>query len=85
MEEQYEGARNMCLSEGADLAYILDSDMQDGLKDLIEKKKDLFPHFSMADYFWAGGAVSLQNEWSWLAHYQSFDKYSNWKSNIPGN
>ena len=59
VEEQYETARNMCISEGADLAYILDSEMQQGLKDLILAKKTEFPHFFNAKYFWVGGDVSL--------------------------
>ena len=82
--KSFDDARARCETEGSDLTYIVDQSMQDGIEALIAKKKALFKHFEDTDYFWLGGIVNNQKEWSWISTFQTFTEYTNWQLSSPG-
>jgi hypothetical protein len=78
-------ARDRCLSEGSDLAYIPNKEFVTKFAELIDLKRQQYDIYVTIENLWFGGISSKSNDWSWLAYYQSFDAFSMWESNTPGN
>ena len=43
--KNFTGARATCRADGADIAYVPDRFAQQELKELIENKKNIYPHY----------------------------------------
>ncbi len=78
-------SRERCQSEGADLLYILNSNMQVQVNDFIDRKREEHEIYKEKKMFWTAGVVDPDVQgWAWASHYQSFDKFSYWLSQQTG-
>ena len=80
----YESAKDDCLADGSHLAYIPSQDVQNGLKDLIAKKKEEHPYFKTALQYWLGAHPLTADEWAWDGFDKPMEVYANWKSRKTG-
>ncbi len=76
-------ARERCLAEGSDLAYIPNQDFADELAAMVDMKRQKYKYFDALDEAWIGGISSPDGSWSWLAYFQSFDAFSMWEFGNP--
>ena len=83
MAKTFADARTTCKADGADIAYIPDRFAQQELKELIQNKKNIFPHYEPVEFLWLGGQYD-SGAWGWVSTDNRFEEYTAWADGTPG-
>ena len=54
------------------------------MKEFIVRKRSQLPEFyNSTNFYWVGGQfMDDDSKWSWVSHYQDFNDYTNWFTNV---
>ena len=57
---------------------------QDAIKSVLELKRTNEHQFEQVGQYWMGADyIKEEARWTWTHHYQDFNNWTNWQSNVP--